>query len=177
MPRKSKGVHTNPTKAGEQNLPVGYAEKNRDEDNTVAGILPIYKKGMENRENYKGLWDEESLAKEIQAYFDYCADNNVKLAKVGISLWLGISKSQMFEWAKEKVKYGFKSDLINQAFDIVELSYIGRAEKYPTANLFLLRTSHGHIEQSKMDITSNGQAVNTSPEEVNDLISKLGLDK
>lgn len=175
MPRGHKGIHGRPENAGLKNLPEGYAEKNKDEDGMLAGTLPIYKKGFENRENYKGVWDEESLKKEIFAYFEYCEEYNVKVAKVGISLWLGISKETMYEWVRNPAKYGFKSDLMKMAHDAIEISYIGRAEKYPTANLFLLRTSHGHIEQSKIDISTNNTGV--GQDEVNDLVSKLGLDK
>ncbi len=48
--------------------------------------------------------------------------------------------------------------------------------KYPTGSAFLLRTSHGHIETSKLDVVSDGKALNSSAE-VQDAISKLGLDK
>ena len=175
MPRKAKGIHGRPENAGLKNMPEGYADKNKDEDNVLAGVLPIYKMGFKNRENYKGIWTEEDLGKEIMAYFEYCESNNVKVAKVGISLWLGISKETMYEWVRNPAKYGFKSDLMKMAHDMIEGSYIGRAEKYPTANLFLLRTSHGHIEQSKIDISTNNTEV--GQDEVNDLVSKLGLDK
>lgn len=174
MPRKSKNVHGKPANAGVKNMPKDYADKRQDTDGINAGVMPVYRKGMENRQNYKGLWDEESLSREIMAYFDYCEVNEVKMAKVGISLWLGMSKQMMFEWAKDK-KYGFKFDLINQAFDVVEASYVGRIEKYPTGNIFLLKTSHGHIETSKVDVQTNG--VGATLEDVKDTISKLGLDK
>ncbi len=175
MPRKSKDVHTSPKTAGQQNLPKDYHLKHEDSEQSMKGIMPIYKQGMKNRQDYKGKWTEELLEKEIQAYFDYCLAHDVKLAKVGISLWLGISKSQMYEWAREPGKYTFKSHLINQAFDIVELSYIGRSEKYPTANIFLLKSSHGHIETSKVDIQSTNNAVGA--DDIQDVISKMGLDK
>jgi hypothetical protein len=175
MPRKAKGVHARPEDAGVKNLPEGYADKNRDSENVMVGIMPIYKKGMVNRQNYKGIWEREDLEREIQAFFDYCTDNEVKVAKVGLSLWLGIGKSQMYEWVANPAKYGFKSEIMRDAFDLIEFSYIGRAEKYPTANLFLLRTSHGHVETSKLDINNTNAPTNT--EDVNDLVSKLGLDK
>lgn len=176
MPRKAKGIHTSPEKAGEQNMPDGYIEKNQDELGTMEKIMPVWKKSFENRENYKGKWTEETLAREIGNYFQYCADNKLKPAKVGLALWLGTHKQQIWEWETKPEKYGFKSELIQWACYVIESSYIERGEKYPTMNTFLLRTSHGHVETSKMDVTTNNQ-VNTSAEEVKDLVKQLGLNK
>jgi hypothetical protein len=59
----------------------------------------------------------------------------------------------------------------------METQYVNRAEKYPTANIFLMKTSHGHIESSKMDITSNGNSLSVNFDELREKIAQLGLDK
>lgn len=176
MPRKVKGVHTSPEKAGIKNMPENYPDTHKDPDNTMAKLLPLYKIGMSNYFEYKGNWTDEQLAEEVSKFFAYCSDNEIKPAKAGLELWLGVSRSQYYDWSAKVEKYGAKSDIISHANRLMELSYIGRAEKYPTANIFLLKSSHGHIETSKVDVTTNGSSAQTT-DEIEDTISKLGLDK
>ena len=128
--------------------------------------------GFKNRENYKGLWDEESLQQEIRNFFQYCAEYCLKPSKAGLQLWLGVSRQTYNEWSKDKIKYGFKSDLIEMANQAMEIQYIERSESFPTGNIFLLKTSHGYIETQKVEVTNGVNA-----EDVKDMVSKLGLDK
>lgn len=174
MPRKepAKGIHTSPEKAGRKNM--GDVIPN-DDDNLMGKIITVYNKGDENLKVYKGLWDEDTLQDEIKKYLEYCTEVKLKASKVGLALWLGISKSQYWEWETKPEKYGYKSNLIKMANQAIEMSYIGSIEKYPTGNIFLLKTSHDHIEASKVDVTSNGKTIG-SADDINDLIKKLGLD-
>jgi len=174
MARKNKGIHTSPEKAGEKNFPEGYAEKNQDPTETTSNIMPIWFQGMKNREDYKGLWTEDSLQEEINKYFDYCFTKNVKPSKAGLGIWLGTSKQTIWEWETKPDKYGFKSELIRCAGELIEMSYIDRGEKYPTFNMFLLRSTHGHVEKNKVEVSTTNA---TTADEVKDAISKLGLDK
>lgn len=179
MPRtyKSKNVHTKKELAGEQNMPEKYKRLHSSEEGETDAYSELFKICTETSKRKRGFnWSPEDLRDEINKFFQWCDEKNVKPAKVGISLWLGCTKETVYEWSRNPQKYGELSDLINMAFNIIEMQYISRAEKYPTANLFLLRTSHGHVEQSKLDITTNGNSVNDASE-VKDLISKLGLDK
>lgn len=175
MARKepAKGIHTSPSNAGVKNLPKTYVDKNKDELGTMEKILPVYKHGMERAKDYKGLWDEESLLTEIDNYFTYCAEVDLKPAKVGLGLWLGISKSQYWEWETKPEKYEYKSNLIKMANDAIESSYMARLERYPTGNIFLLKSVHGHSETTNINVNSTG----TNAEEIAEAISKLGLDK
>ena len=172
--RKNQGVHSSPATAGKQNLPPNYAEKNKDDTGTIAKKQPLWERVFQLDNNYRGQWTEEELAHEMNEYFG-CFEMEAKPSKAGLCLWLNISKSQFWEWSNKKEKYGFKSELANKANMIIEDSYIGRIESYPTGNIFLLKSSHGHVETSKMDVTTNSKFVDT--EDVNDLVKKLGLDK
>ena len=175
MPRKyiRKGIHTSPENAGPQNMPDNLP---KDDMGILAGLMPIWDKGVENTFRYKGLWTDEQLAESVSEYFNYCAINNVKTAKVGLQLWLGLSRTQYYDWETKPEKFGAKTNIIGRANQIIEMAYIGRAEKYPTANIFLLKAGHQYVEQNKLDITTNGKQIG-SPEELTDAISKLGLDK
>lgn len=173
MPRAKKNIHGNPEHYGIKNMPEAYADKNKDDLNTMEKILPIYHIGLKNRQDYKGLWNEEQLEKAIGEFFQYCAENDVKPAKVGLQLWLGIDKATYCRWQSDKEKFGFKSDLIQNANSMMEISYIQRGESYPTFNQFLLKAAHGMVETNKVEITNNS---NTNTEEINEAINKLGLN-
>jgi hypothetical protein len=168
----NKGIHTSPETAGIQNMPPNYADTHKDDCNTMQGLMPIWNRGNINKQ-YKGLWTEELLEAEINEFFNYCFSNEIKPAKVGLALWLAISKSTYWEWENKVTDY--KSNLIQRASQIIELSYVGRAEKYPTANIFLLKSSHGHVETSRLDVVATNEQMQT--DEVQDRIAQLGLDK
>lgn len=180
MPRKAKGIHTCPENAGIKNADkINIPEMQVDEDykNDLAKINELARRAKNMREDYKGKWTDEEFANCIDEFFDYCEEAQLKVCKAGLRIWLSVSSSQYNDWENKPEKYGFKSELILYANDRMEFSYIGRAEKYPTANLFLLKTSHRHIEASKLDITTNGKSINANENEVQDLVSKLGLDQ
>ena len=173
---KSKNIQTKPSLSGVKNMPKDYVEKNKAVGNgeVLKNLMPIWETGTARRK--KGVnWTEDLLMDAIREFFIYCAEHEVKPYKNGLALWLGCSRTQYWEWETMPNKYGVISNVINEANAYIEGQYIGRAEQYPTANLFLLRTSHGHVEVSKVDVTTSNSA--TTPEEMNDVISKLGLDK
>lgn len=176
MAKRGKGIHSCPENAGAQNLPEGYVEKRKDEMGTMGKILPVYKHSFTIRENYKGHWSDEDLEKEITEFFAYCDEVSLKPSKSAIQLWLDLSDRQYYDWQNDTVgKYGLKSRIIAKANFAIESTYIERGEKYPTMNMFLLRSNHNMVEQNKVDITSNGNTVSVN--EVSDLVSKLGLNE
>lgn len=175
MPRfyQSKDKHTKPELAGEQNMPEDYAEKNKQDgaDELLTNLIPIFDEGMKKRTR-GSAWTAEELIPEITNYFQYCANKSLKPSKSGLRLWLGCSRSQYHAWQSEMAKYGEISDIINHANDVMETQYISRGEKYPTMNMFLLKSSYGHAETQNVNITGS-----TNAEDVAEAIKKLGLDK
>lgn len=174
MPRtyKPKGVHTSPDKAGEQNLKD--VELPKDENGLMNQIFPVYEHG--NSYPYSGQWTDEKLAESVSDFFKYCMSTKTKPTQPLLLLWLSVDRTTVWEWRNKPEKYGVKSHIIKNAFHIMEAYLQGNIDKYPTGSIFLLKTSHGHVESSKLDITTNGQNVN-NVEDVKDLVSKLGLDK
>jgi hypothetical protein len=169
-----KKIHTSPETAGPQNMAKAQPEKIKD--HLMERIIPMMEHGLEQTKVYKGLWTEEQLKTSIQEYFEYCREYSIKSSKASLRLWLGCEHSTYWDWEHKPEKHGYKTTFIRLANDIMEANMINRIETYPTGNMFLLKTSHGHYESSRVDITSNGQTVN-SADEVKDLVNKLGLDK
>lgn len=169
----AKGVHTNPKDAGKQNLEPVLDKLPKDEDNTLTKLLPIYR----HKDPYQGRWTAEELARSIDELFAYCESVDIKPTQPALRLWLKVSHTQLADWRFNKDgKYGDKSAIIKEAFDIMEMTLQARIEKYPTGNIFLLKTSYGHVETSKVDVTTTGSNA-PNVDEVNDLVAKMGLDK
>lgn len=195
MPRKKKNVHTCPEKAGRHNFSDAYIRriKVKDEDrNENFTLSKMFQKANDikakqdaereakrdergNLPDYGGLWTEDALRNAIADYFHFCDEEGLKPARAGLALFLGMSKQQLADWENFPERYGYKSVFCRQAIAIIETQYIQRAEKYPTANLFLLRSSHNHVETSKVDLETRNKDI--SENDVQNIIAKLGLDK
>ena len=147
----------------------------KDESGLMSKIFPAYLRGNDNRQIYKGLWSPEDLQKEINDFLIYCEEVDTKPTIPLLTTWLGVSKAQFHRWRTEP-QFGDKRDVIDRALQIMEAYLQGNMDKYPTGSIFLLKTTHGHVESSKLDITSNGNSI-SDPAEVKDAISKLGLKK
>jgi hypothetical protein len=179
MPRtyKSKNVQTKPEKAGEQNMSESYIKKQteKDDENVMGALSELFTHAVETSKVKGTNWKEDDLIDYVNQYFQWTYKNNIKPAKAGLALYLGCSRETLYEWETNPQKYGAISDIIKKAFNVIESQYIQRSEKYPTANIFLLKTSHGHVETSKVDINDSRQNT-TNADEVNDIVKRLGLD-
>ena len=167
----NKGVHTSPDKAGEQNLEGVKLPKG---GGINAQIYPIHKKGMANI--YKSQWTNEELLQSIQDFIFYCSDNDVKPTQPLLRMWLGVSRTQFYEWRTNVAKFGERTNIMAYALDYMESYLQANIDQYPTGSIFLLKSSFQHIETSKLDVTTNGSNI-TGQDEVQDLVKNLGLDK
>ena len=169
--RPPNKVHTSPERAGIQNMKGVKMEK--DEMGLMKHLINMREHGKESKQAYKGLWDIESLTHEIDMFFIYCGENDFKPTIPALVTWLGISKSQFNDWRAKQDRYGDKSAVINEACTIMETYLQSNIDKYPTGSIFLLKTSHGHAETSKIEVTSKG----VGEDEIADKIKKMGLEK
>lgn len=169
---QNKGIHTKPETAGEQNI-KNIQILPKDENGLNEKLLPVRLTGKENQ-IYKGHWTTELLEQKIDEFFNYCCNNNIKPNQPLLRIWLGISKSTFNEW-KSPSKNRDKSVVLERALDIMEVFLLCNIDTHPTGTIFLLKTSYGYVETSKMDLTTNGSAACTS-EEIIDMVNKLGLN-
>src|SRR5699024_3906481 len=106
--------------------------------------------------------------------FTYVVEKDIKPAKVGLRLWLGLSKSQYYDWETKPQVYGYKSNLIQMANDFMEMQYISQIESYPTGNIFLLKSSHQHVDKQEVNITNVAEVDRNN---ILDTVTKLGLNE
>lgn len=170
---QKKGVHGQPSDAGPENL-KNAKNLPKDKDNLMGKLLPVYKRKQEGK-CYSGQWKDEQLRESIAEMFDYCAQEELKPTLPILQLWLGISRTQLWEWRNKPEKHGEKTNILNDAVLIMEAFLQSNIDKYPTGSIFLLKTTHGHIETSKLDVNTTDKGA--TKDEINEQIKKLGLDE
>ncbi len=168
--RKNK-PHTSPYTAGEHN--VENMNLPKDTDKLGEKLLPVYKQGMKNKRAYKGLWTDEQLVDSINEMFEYCVEVDILPNVAMLRLWLGVHRDTMHQWRTNKAKYPSKAEIIGTAYEMIECYLQGNIFKYPTGSTFLLKTTFGHVDTKKIDITTD--TVDT--EDIKEKIGRLGLDK
>ena len=171
---KRKTNQTRPEVAGAQNMTDAHIKRNTKPEGYTSNYLSeMYSIAVEQSKRSTN-WTPEELQATILSYFKYCEDKSLKPCKSGLQLFLGCSKETYNAWGNDKAKYGAISDQIRLANQAMETEYINRVEAFPTGNMFLLRTSHQHVEKSQVEVTASNS---TTAEEVDEAIKKLGLDK
>lgn len=185
-----------PEFAGAHNITEEYIMANKSDspqDKKLASTMrELFSISMEHAlKGRRTNWTPKTLAVEVSNYFKFCEAKDLKPSHSSLGAFLGISKGTLQRWMHD----GFRDNntlsskgnntkpdtftdvsiILQMASDIIESEYINKAEKYPTANVFLLKTSHGHIEKSKLDITTDGNSI-TSSENVKELVANLGLE-
>lgn len=173
MPRKekAKGIHTSPEKSGVKNMT--NITMSEDTDGYLPIIMGMVENGKKVNKQYKGLWTEEAFNQCVDEYFEYCTSKNFQPSKPSLQLWLGTNRAMYNEWERFPEKYSYKFDKIQSANLIMESTLQSEIKKYPTGSIFLLKASHGIQDTTKVEVTS----FQSSKEETEEIISKLGLDK
>lgn len=174
MPRTyvTKNKHTSPERAGKLNLE--NVNVPTDDNGIMKFIMPLRKHGQAETSIYHGQWTDEQFVKSVDDFFDYCFEKDFKPTIPALQVWLGVCRAQYYEWKTKPEKFGVKTDVINEAERSMEVYLQSNLDKYPTGSIFLLKTSHGLVETTNVNVTNNNP---TSKEEIADVVSKLGLDK
>lgn len=180
MPRKAKGIHTCPENAGEKNMTPENMAKMRvqptgDEADFLSKTIPIFNHAIEmkkHRQDYGGKWTEEELRNSVMEFFQYCEKNDLEPSPPMLKLWLAISDDTDWEWRKKD--HGFKSEIYRWAYRLMEMRYFGKLDKYAVSNIFKLKTVHGYVEPTRIEV-ANVQDV--TEDNVNELVDKLNLGK
>lgn len=173
--RKPKGIHTSPENAGPQNLEkiidtIAVVEN----PNIMTTIMEAKRHG--DIKPYTGKWTDDELLDSVNEFFAFCESKNFKPTKPLLRVWLRVSQSQMNDWFNNKDgRYRGKSVIVRYAYDLMECYLQADIDKNPKGSMFLLKTSFGHIDSSKLDITTNGVPAITESTVVQDL-QRLGLD-
>ena len=158
---------------GKDNL-IKSSEITQTENHDLQSSLwGIYEQAQNARE--KTCWTPDEVKKQIGLFFQFCSVNTIKPTKVALATWLGISKSEFWEW--ENGKKGLEiQQLLKMASQYMEIYLQNDLDKHTIGAMFLLKCGYGYVESSKLDITTGDKSFATDVAEVNEAINRLGLD-
>ncbi len=179
-----------PENAGAHNFGKDYLERHTYEakDNVMGKMLKVMKHGIKMMDEkkrearlrevhvpYETLWTDEEVLKCIEDYFTFCSEEDLKPYKNGIAVWMGISSKTIWKWKQNKSgNHSTRSEIIDWAHETIEGQYVGRSEKYPTANKFLLQYgNYGYVDKRELEITDKG----STSDEIKEKVKKLGFDE
>lgn len=171
--RPNKNVHTSPKNAGAHNLEGRKLPE--DKKGIMQYLLPVYKKGKENNVAYKGLWTDEQLAESVDEFFEFCKEHNAKPNNPLLTSWLGVSKTQYYDWVNKPQKYGAKSNIIKNAREIMESYLMENVDSYPTGSIFLLKAYHGVRDSQVIEISADKGKLQGA-DEIAESLKRLGLN-
>jgi len=165
---------TSPATSGKNNFTKEIINNMpKDENKLMSKIIQVMRHGK--TQGYKGAWTEVEFADSIESFFIFCDDSDMKPTPPALRRWLNVSAAQISDWKNNPNRYDYKSFFIKEAYDIMEMFLQANIDKYPTGSIFLLKTSHGHVETSKVDVTTNDGNLNT--EDRKEIVNKLGFNK
>lgn len=169
MPRKKQGKHTCPENAGEQNFTPEYMETHKA-DELTRSILERTEILLANRQNYQSAWTPEALQEAVDNYFQKSRELGLEVAKVGLALYLGMTRQHLGAIANDPTKYGVKSSIVNSAFEQMEFTYFNKLDSRPVPSMFKLKTQNNYVENQKLEIVADAKV---SADEIKDKIAGL----
>ena len=128
----------------------------------------------------------EEMPKKVLEYIDSCQDSYEQIeafdkegnpilisrpavnlpSRAGLSLYISIAKSTINEWEKQHDEFSVALKRLDAAQETKLLSG-GLAGTYNSTIAKLgLSTNHGYAEQSKTDLTTDGEKIETAPAKV-----------
>lgn len=174
--QRKKKAYAHPSDAGAHNIPASMLEtapkQDEDERGHFYGIAEVFHIGQANKKRYP-VWDEHDLAEQFGLFLTFINEKGLKPSRPLLRTWLGIATATEYDWLSNPTRNPSVSELYSTMLQTIETTYVQRSEKYPTANLALLKMQHGYKE-----VVTTVNIVNTvSADNVMDAIAKLGLDE
>ena len=124
------------------------------------------------------LLDEEMLEKAKHYMIDgYKEIENIVPSVAGLACYLGVSKSTVYEWAKDtpenrlipiRVRFSDTLDAIQAKQELLLING-GLSQQFSGVITKLMLTNHGYNDKVQTDVTSNGQTIGDKPATINDV--------
>lgn len=167
-----KDKQTSPRLAGPRNLPPEVVELIPKVNPSVMDqVMALQRQGLSNP--YTSQWTDTELFQAVLAFFEFCSKEGIKPTKPGLQIWLYVSKTQMDEWIKNKDgRYSGKSEVMKYAMGVMETFLQLDLDNNPKGAMFLLKTTFGHVDSTKVDVVNHNTVGVTGIEE---RLQKLAL--
>ena len=100
----------------------------------------------------------EQVAGRIEEYFDFCESAKISPNMIGLSNWLGVSRSTLEKW--KKGDYTEMTPIIQRAVSIIEECLVSQVQSEPrtmVGGMFILKTTFHYKEQQDIVISAGRQ--------------------
>lgn len=105
------------------------------------------------------MTDEQAVAERITAYFQICAENDMKPSVAGFALAFGVSRKCLWEWVTGQRQKGFMSDnvrkLLERAYNVLNAQmedYMQNGKINPVAGIFLMKNNMGYEDKKEITV-------------------------
>lgn len=115
--------------------------------------------------------DEAQVAARVEAYFNFCEENDVRPGVVMLGNWLGVGRNTLMEWRRGIVRKGQKhGDIIEKAINLIDAlweQYMLEGKINVVGGIFLGKALLGYRESQEIVVKSDdSQDVSATPEEL-----------
>lgn len=144
--RRASKINTNLERLGKE-------EENTGEFSLLEKLCSVYTIAPFDYSHTRSAteYTKEDLEISIARYFELCKKEVIKPTPASLALYLGIKKSLLVAWRNFPEKF-WQSEIVERAFLFMEAYLENTIDDCPAASSFLLKTTHGHIEESKMTV-------------------------
>ncbi len=113
--------------------------------------------------------DPAQVENRINAYFDYCEDNDRKPNIIGMANWLGVSRDTIATWKTGEYRGDTHSAIIKKAISALEemwVDYMMDGKVNPGSGIFIGKNHFQYRDEQNITITPNQQITDISAEDV-----------
>ena len=103
------------------------------------------------------MTSREEVAERINAYFQLCAENDMKPSVAGFALAFGVTRKQMYQWVNGLVKYIPETvrKVIEQAYNVLTAQmedYMQNGKINPVAGIFLMKNNMDYEDRKEITV-------------------------
>lgn len=147
-----KGGRKTSTSFGELvNMEAGDNSRYTSHSLEIASLPPI------------DLNDPTAVWARIQEYFHIVVKNDMKPTLAGVSMALGMSRSQFYNWAFETKRAGQPQvEMAQKVYQILNSSwedYMLNGKVNPASGIFIGKNNFGYSDEQKLTISNNSDSV------------------
>lgn len=150
-PEGVKGHKTSTTFGELVNMEAGDNSRYTSHSLEIASLPPI------------DLNDPTAVWARIQEYFHIVVKNDMKPTLAGVSMALGMSRSQFYNWAFETKRMNSPQvEMAQKVYQILNSSwedYMLNGKVNPASGIFIGKNNFGYSDEQKLTISNNSDSV------------------
>lgn len=122
--------------------------------------------------------DPKQVEQRVVEYFNYCAQNDMKVGQEGLCFALGISRQTFWNWASGQYRGSTHLDVVKKAQAFLRMNweqYMLNGKINPVAGIFLAKNQYGYTDKQEFEIAPKNPMMEglDTPEAIKEKYSEL----